>query len=51
MSLNIVEKKTEQSIKDYKFNEAANELYKFTWSIFCDWYLKLQKLYILQMIK
>ena len=36
--------KTEQSIKDYKFNEAANELYKFTWSIFCDWYLEFTKI-------
>ena len=36
--------KTEQSIKNYRFNEAANELYKFTWSIFCDWYLEFTKI-------
>jgi valyl-tRNA synthetase len=42
--LEICRKKTEQSIKDYKFNEAANELYKFTWSIFCDWYLEITKI-------
>ena len=35
--------KTEKSIKNYRFNEAANELYKFTWSIFCDWYLEFTK--------
>ena len=44
--LNELEKcrqKTEDSIKSYKFNEAANELYKFVWSIFCDWYLEFTK--------
>ena len=35
---------TEQAIKNYRFNEAANELYKFTWSIFCDWYLEFTKI-------
>ena len=34
---------TEDSIKNYRFNEAANELYKFTWNIFCDWYLEFTK--------
>ena len=42
--LEICRVKTEQSIKDYKFNEAANALYKFTWSIFCDWYLEITKI-------
>ncbi len=42
--LEICRKKTEQTIKDYKFNEAANALYKFTWSIFCDWYLEITKI-------
>ena len=45
--LNELEKcreRTENSIKNYKFNEAANELYKFTWSIFCDWYLEFTKI-------
>ncbi len=42
--LEICRVKTEQSIKDYKFNEAANSLYKFTWSIFCDWYLEITKI-------
>ena len=36
--------KTENSIINYRFNEAANELYKFTWSIFCDWYLEFTKI-------
>ena len=42
--LETCKKKTEQSIKNYRFNEAANELYKFTWSIFCDWYLEFTKI-------
>ena len=42
--LEICRVKTEQSIKEYKFNEAANALYKFTWSIFCDWYLEITKI-------
>ncbi len=33
----------QSAIEDYKFNEAANELYRFTWNIFCDWYLELSK--------
>ncbi len=48
--LNELEKcreRTENSIKNYKFNEAANELYKFTWSIFCDWYLEFTKIIFL----
>jgi valyl-tRNA synthetase len=36
-------KTTQSAIEDYKFNEAANELYRFTWNIFCDWYLELSK--------
>ena len=35
---------TEIAIKEYKFNEAANALYKFTWNIFCDWYLEFTKI-------
>ena len=37
-------KVAETSIQNYKFNEAANGLYKFTWSIFCDWYLEFTKI-------
>ena len=31
------------AIEGYKFNEAANGLYQFTWGIFCDWYLEFAK--------
>jgi len=36
--------KTETAIREYRFNEAANALYKFTWNIFCDWYLEFTKI-------
>jgi valyl-tRNA synthetase len=27
----------------YRFNEAAGAIYRFTWNVFCDWYLELAK--------
>lgn len=32
-----------QALIDYKFNEAANTLYAFTWHEVCDWYIELSK--------
>jgi valyl-tRNA synthetase len=32
-----------QAIDDYKFNDAADTLYHFTWHTFCDWYLEFTK--------
>ncbi|PLX80794.1 MAG: valine--tRNA ligase [Desulfuromonas sp.] len=31
------------ALADYKFNDAANLLYAFTWHQFCDWYIELSK--------
>ena len=31
------------AIVGYRFNEAANGLYQFTWGTFCDWYLEFAK--------
>lgn len=31
------------SFTDYKFNDGAQALYKFTWDTFCDWYLEFTK--------
>ncbi|MDO3376704.1 valine--tRNA ligase [Geoalkalibacter halelectricus] len=34
---------TNKALAEYKFNEAANTLYAFTWHAFCDWYIELGK--------
>ncbi len=31
------------ALEDYKYNEAAQALYRFTWNLFCDWYIELAK--------
>ena len=30
-------------LEAYRFNDAAGAIYKFTWNVFCDWYLELAK--------
>jgi valyl-tRNA synthetase len=35
-----------QALEEYRFNDAANELYQFFWHEFCDWYLEIAKLRI-----
>lgn len=32
-----------KNIDEYRFNDAASAAYKFTWNVFCDWYLELMK--------
>jgi valyl-tRNA synthetase len=32
-----------RAFEELRFNDAANALYQFVWSIFCDWYLELIK--------
>ncbi|MCH8809650.1 MAG: valine--tRNA ligase [Proteobacteria bacterium] len=36
-------KDLEAALETYRFNEAANALYHFTWGSFCDWYLEFTK--------
>ena len=33
----------EKNIKDYRFDEASRNAYKFVWNSYCDWYLELSK--------
>jgi valyl-tRNA synthetase len=35
--------KIELALSDYRFNDAANAIYHFVWSFYCDWYLELTK--------
>ena len=33
-----------QSLENYRFDDAANSIYRFFWGEFCDWYLEIVKL-------
>ncbi|MGD1019512.1 MAG: valine--tRNA ligase [Verrucomicrobiia bacterium] len=41
--LNETIKSVSKALDEYKFNEAAKELYDFVWSDFCDWYIEATK--------
>ncbi len=38
-----VKTKVEKNIKEYRFDEAARNIYQFVWHSYCDWYLELSK--------
>ena len=40
---NRVAKSVNAQLTDYRFHEAANQIYDFFWGEFCDWYLELIK--------
>ena len=39
--------KVEKNLKDYRFDEAAKNAYKFVWNSYCDWYIELSKTILL----
>jgi valyl-tRNA synthetase len=36
--------KVNQSLENYRYDDAANAIYQFFWGSFCDWYLEIVKL-------
>ncbi|MCZ9962754.1 valine--tRNA ligase [Brachyspira hyodysenteriae] len=34
---------TTQKLKEYRFDEASQTIYKFYWNEFCDWYIEISK--------
>lgn len=38
-----VVEKVESHLENFRFSDAANELYQFVWNDFCDWYLEFSK--------
>jgi valyl-tRNA synthetase len=42
--LNATAAGVNQSLENYRFDEAANAVYQFFWGSFCDWYLEIVKL-------
>ena len=41
--LNETINKVEKSLKEYRYNEYASEIYDFFWHNYCDWYLEFTK--------
>ena len=41
--LNVTIKEVTEAIEVYRFNDAANSIYQFTWHELCDWYVELIK--------
>ena len=43
LKLDAAIREVTNALNDYKFNEAANVLYRFFWSEYCDWYVEASK--------
>jgi len=46
--LQLTLKNIERAYKDYRFDLVSQEIYQFIWDEYCDWYLELAKVQILQ---
>ncbi len=42
--LNRATRETHEALQTYRFNDAAQALYQFTWHEFCDWFIEAAKL-------
>jgi valyl-tRNA synthetase len=42
--LHSIAAKVNQSLENYRYDDAANTIYQFFWGSFCDWYLEIVKL-------
>ena len=41
--LAATERQVVEALENYRFNDAAHALYRFTWHTFCDWFLEFTK--------
>ena len=41
--LQAATKRVSEGVEDYRFDEAANGIYRFFWNELCDWYIELAK--------
>jgi valyl-tRNA synthetase len=42
-TLNLYKQRIKKNIIDYRFDEAAKNIYSYIWNYFCDWYIEFSK--------
>ncbi len=40
-----VARRVDEALREFRFDQAAGDLYHFVWDEFCDWYIEIAKLY------